>query len=175
MKLHIGPGNSYFPGWINVDVCSTVKADVYSSALAIPYPESSFDLIYASHVLEHLNRHTILAALNHWRSLLKPNGVLRLAVPNFWAICDYYNKTNDLNSLMGLLYGGQDNVFNIHYITFDEKTLTHNLNAVGFSNIKKWEWRDTDHSQFDDFSQAYLPHMDKENGALMSLNLEATK
>jgi hypothetical protein len=27
----------------------------------------------------------------------------------------------------------------------------------------------------DDYSQSYLPHMDKENGTLMSLNLEAVK
>jgi len=27
----------------------------------------------------------------------------------------------------------------------------------------------------DDHSQAYLPHMDKENGILISLNIEATK
>jgi hypothetical protein len=29
--------------------------------------------------------------------------------------------------------------------------------------------------EFDDHSQAYLPHMDKENGTLISLNIEAVK
>jgi hypothetical protein len=28
---------------------------------------------------------------------------------------------------------------------------------------------------FDDYSQAYIPHMDKEGGRLISLNLEAEK
>ena len=28
---------------------------------------------------------------------------------------------------------------------------------------------------YDDYSQSYLPHMDKENGMLMSLNLEGRK
>ena len=31
------------------------------------------------------------------------------------------------------------------------------------------------HSDIDDYSQAYIPHMDKDNGTLMSLNVEAIK
>ena len=41
--------------------------------------------------------------------------------------------------------------------------------------IKKYNWRKTEHSMFDDHSQAYLPHMDKENGILISLNVECVK
>ena len=33
----------------------------------------------------------------------------------------------------------------------------------------------TGHKDYDDYSQAYVPHMDKENGLLISLNVEATK
>ena len=38
-----------------------------------------------------------------------------------------------------------------------------------------WDWRKTEHSQFDDHSQAYLPKMNKEHGTLISLNVEAIK
>ena len=41
--------------------------------------------------------------------------------------------------------------------------------------MKRYDLRDTEHADIDDCSQAYLPHMDKENGVLMSLNVEATK
>jgi hypothetical protein len=41
--------------------------------------------------------------------------------------------------------------------------------------VSKYDWRDTEHSELDDFSQSYLPHMDKDNGKLMSLNIEAVK
>ena len=44
--------------------------------------------------------------------------------------------------------------------------------AVG---IRLTYWEETEHAQFDDHSQAYLPHMDKENGTLMSLNVECIK
>ncbi|HAI38830.1 MAG TPA: methyltransferase, partial [Maribacter sp.] len=39
----------------------------------------------------------------------------------------------------------------------------------------KYDWRQTEHAKFDDHSQAYIPHMDKENGTLISLNIEAVK
>ena len=58
---------------------------------------------------------------------------------------------------------------------FDKKLLTKVLSEIGFSSVKEYDWRETEHSDIDDFSQAYLPHMDKENGMMMSLNLEAIK
>ena len=53
-----------------------------------------------------------------------------------------------------------------------ERPLKEVLELNGFSNIKKYDWRKTEHASFDDHSQAYLPHMDKENGTLRSLNIE---
>ena len=175
MKLHIGTGNTYLPGWVNVDIFSFVKADIYSNAMNLPYERETFDLIYSSHVLEHFNRHMILAVLTHWRDLLIVGGILRIAVPDFRAVCKYYFKTDDLPSLIGLLYGGQNNVLDKHYIIFDEKTLSEHLRKVGFKSTKLWDWRTTSHAQYDDYSQAYLPHMNKEHGLHMSLNMEAVK
>ena len=45
----------------------------------------------------------------------------------------------------------------------------------GMREVNHYDWRDTEHSEFDDHSQAYLPHMDKDNGTLMSLNVECKK
>lgn len=174
-KLHIGCGKKYFPGWVNVDACKDVKADVYADALSLPFENETFDLIYACHILEHVKRFDVEKTLSHWRDLLKTGGVLRLAVPDFQAIHFYYHKNGGLKTLMGLLYGGQDTIFNEHHVIFDYSTLLDHLKAVGFIVAREWDWRYTEHSQFDDFSQAYLPHMDKERGMLMSLNLEAVK
>jgi len=175
LKLHIGTGSTYLPGWTNVDIFSFVNADVYSNAMNLPYNRESFDLIYASHVLEHFNRHMILAVLGHWRNLLRPAGILRLAVPDFRAICEYYMKTSSLIQVTGLLYGGQKHFLDVHHIIFDRETLSDCLYSVGFKTVQEWDWRKTIHKHYDDYSQAYLPHMDKENGMLMSLNLEAIK
>ena len=58
---------------------------------------------------------------------------------------------------------------------FDRRSLTAALLRVGFVDVQTWDWRQTEHADLDDFSQAYLPHMQKETGTLVSLNLEAVK
>lgn len=174
-KLHIGCGKNYIPGWTNLDLFSSVKADVYADITALPFDRGSFDLIYASHVLEHVQRNTVVATLAHWRDMLKEVGILRLAVPNFEAVAKWYAKTGNLNDVMGLLYGAQNHPKNNHFVTFDSNTLRRDLIRAGFSEIRFWDWKTTDHAAFDDYSQSYLPHLDKDNGMLMSLNLEAVK
>jgi len=174
-KLHIGAGKNYLPDWINLDIFSDNKVDLYSSAMTIPYPRASFRLIYASHVLEHFNRNMTYAVLTHWRDLLIHNGILRLAVPDFKAICRYYQSTGELEQVLGLMYGGQKIQIDTHHIIFDREYLIKCLKVVGFQTIREWDWRKTEHSKYDDYSQAYLPHMDKDEGILMSLNIEAVK
>lgn len=174
-RLHLGSGKVYLPGWTNVDIFTSCKADEYADVTSLPYDKESFDLIYASHILEHVHRHMVVATLSHWRDILKPEGILRLAVPNFAAIARYYEDSGDLDHLIGLLYGGQNYHLNRHTIAFDAHTLSRDLIRAGFGVVQYWDWEDTEHSEFDDYSQCYLPHMDKENGMLMSLNLEATK
>ena len=49
------------------------------------------------------------------------------------------------------------------------------LEAVGFERVARYDWRDTEHAEIDDYSQAYVPHMDKDNGTLVSLNVQAYK
>ena len=49
------------------------------------------------------------------------------------------------------------------------------LVSAGFRNLRQYDWRETSHGDVDDFSQAYIPHLDKEHGRLISLNVEATK
>lgn len=174
-KVHIGTGRNYLPGWTNVDIFSSVRADVYADMTALPFPRESVEIIYACHVLEHAHRHMVLATLTHWRDLLKADGVLRLAVPDFKACVDWYTKSARLDDITGLLWGGQNHPKNNHFIGFDMNTLDMALRQIGFAEIRPWDWRTTEHAQFDDFSQCYLPHMDKENGMHMSLNLEAVK
>jgi hypothetical protein len=77
--------------------------------------------------------------------------------------------------LRGFLYGGQTYEQNYHYCAWDFDTLSEDLKKLGFKNIYSYDWVATEHANMDDYSQAYLPHMDKVNGKLMSLNIEAIK
>ena len=62
-----------------------------------------------------------------------------------------------------------------HKTVYDYSDLKKVLEDNGFGNIKKWDWKDVEHGKYDDYSQAYLPHMDKINGTLISLNIECKK
>ncbi len=110
--------------------------------------------------------------------VLKPGGVVRIAVPDFVAVVALYAQEglqDGLSGLVGLVCGGQRNQYDFHKIIFDEAFLTYLLEKIGFKDVRRWDWRATEHAHIDDFSQSYIPHMDKQNGRLMSLNLEAAK
>jgi predicted SAM-dependent methyltransferase len=175
VKLHLGCGTKHIDGYTNIDVRYLPGVDEVNNIKFLRnYKPNSVDLIYACHVLEHFSRWEYKTVLTRWFELLKPGGTLRLAIPNFSAICSYYVKTGDLSSIMGLLYGGQDYDENYHYVTFDYDSLSNDLIQIGFNNIIAYDYKTTEHSDVDDFSKAYLPHLDK-NGILMSLNIEAKK
>ena len=91
------------------------------------------------------------------------------------AACEYYLQTNDFASVVPAFYGGQKYDFDFHYHGWTFETLQESLKEFGFVNIRRYDWRETEHFYVDDYSQSYLPHMDKKNGRLMSLNIEATK
>jgi len=101
--------------------------------------------------------------------------VLRLAVPDFGAVVQRYGETANLAELVGLVCGGQRDQYDFHKMVFDEKLLAERLTEAGFSSVSRYDWKTTSHAWMDDYSQAYLPHLDKEHGLLMSLNVEAVK
>lgn len=178
-KLHLGCGRVQIPGFFHVDMLESEHVDHVGSIDMLDFvPGETVELIYASHVLEHFGRWEYKQVLAEWWRVLRPGGVLRLAVPDF-AMCAklYYEKglQDGLSGLVGLICGGQRHVLDTHRMVFDEALLTSALREVGFTAVRRWDWRQTEHAHIDDYSQAYLPHMDKENGTLMSLNLEAIK
>jgi len=176
MKLHLGCAQKRIEGFINVDVRELEGVDVIDNIITLEkFDINSADLIYVSHVLEHVGRLEYKAVLKRWYDILKVNGTLRIAVPDFEAVTNHYNKFKDLSKLRGFLWGGQTYAQNYHYCGWDFDTLKSDLESIGFKDIKRYDWRNTEHAHIDDFSQAFLPHLDKENGMLMSLNVEATK
>jgi len=70
LRLHIGPGINYLPGWENVDISSNIKVDLYNSALALLYPRETFEIVYASHILEHCSRYILIRTSRHFKYLV---------------------------------------------------------------------------------------------------------
>lgn len=179
VRLHVGCGKRNFPGFIHVDIVPHAHVDHVTVAEDLSFAEdNSVDLIYASHILEHYPRREFGNVLREWRRVLKPEGILRLAVPDFAACAKIYYERgleDGLSGLIGMICGGQRDEYDFHKMIFDEPFLKTSLIAIGFSSVRHWDWQTTDHAEFDDYSQAYIPHLDKENGTHMSLNLEAIK
>ena len=178
MKINIGCGRRNFgKGWIHIDGANYDHIDS-KDILMKEFENESAELIYASHLIEYFDRKEIIPILKRWREVLKPNGILRLAVPNFEIYAKLYSEKkisldNSLGPLFGKMEMGNKTIY--HKTTYDYTSLKKILEEVGMRNISKYNWRQTSHSMFDDHSQAYFPHMDKENGTLMSLNMECVK
>jgi hypothetical protein len=182
VKLNLGCGNKKIYGFVNVDGREEVNPDVLCDVASISKRFKDVDLIYASHVLEHFPYRanniyptTCYELLLDWHKALKVGGTLRLAVPDFAAVSKYYAFTSDLRVLRSFMSGGQKYDFDYHLSCWDFLTLKSDLESLGFKNVKKYDWKTTEHDYVDDYSQSYLPHMDKISGLLMSLNVEAQK
>jgi predicted SAM-dependent methyltransferase len=178
MKLHLGCGSRYIPGFIHVDAMAAPHVDIVGPVEKLAMADNSASLIYASHVLEHFGRFEYKAVLQEWFRVLKPGGILRLSVPDFAACAAIYYEcglADGLSGLVGLVVGGQRDGYDFHKMIFDEDFLRRALLETGFREVRRWDWRATEHAGVDDYSQAYLPHLQKETGKQMSLNIEAVK
>lgn len=176
LKLHLGCGTRYIPGFVHVDLVDLPHVDykIDCKDLSI-FKTESVDLIYACHLLEHFNRHEVENVLQEWYRVLIKGGILRISVPDFEKITLVYNKTKNVDLILGLVVGGQDYAYNFHNMIFDFDSLSNLLKKVNFTEVRRYDWRKTEHAHIDDYSQAYIPHLDKEKGILMSLNVEAIK
>ncbi len=97
MKLHVGCGNVIISGWSNLDIEKLPGVDIQDDIKTLEKIEdNSCEIIYASHVLEHVGRNEFGDVLKTWNKKLKMNGVLRVAVPDFEKAIEWYKKTNNI-------------------------------------------------------------------------------
>ena len=183
-KLHLGCGKRYLDGYIHVDINELDHVDYVSSVDSLSmFENNTISEIYASHILEYFDKYEIINVLNEWKRVLEPGGELKVAVPDFENLIKVYNNSLDISNIEGPIIGRWEVVKDgkiqtlYHKQIFDKNKLTDILNDIGFVNISNWDWREFNRINpgYDDHSQAYFPHMDKENGILISLNIECKK
>lgn len=109
VKLNIGSFTTMFHhGWENIDAHNLVdfanqnrykfrQLDVRGG---LPHGTATVDLIYSSHMLEHLDYAEGLRFLRDCRRVIKGGGAMRLIVPNTRLLVDYYYNEKDL--ILGL-------------------------------------------------------------------------
>lgn len=172
--LEIGPGKKRIPGFEGLNIVKNKATDyIADAANGIPLADNSFDLIYSSHFLEHIEWYKTKFVLKEIYRILKKDGVLELWVPDGLKIAkafvdgelyqgkDFYNdgwwKFNDEHDVCKwfcgriFTYGDGNKIkghWNSHLAAFSERYLTECLKESGFTNIRRMtssECRGYDH------------------------------
>jgi predicted SAM-dependent methyltransferase len=89
--VNIACGDSYVDGWHNLDYAphssSVSKANLLER---LPFRDNVADVVYSSHFLEHIPRVHLESFLSECMRITKPEGKLRLVLPDFEVLCSIY-------------------------------------------------------------------------------------
>ena len=151
VRLDLGAGEVSPPGYLPLGRAH--GTEIYP----LPYDDASVDEIRASHVLEHFPHTALAEVVAEWVRVLKPGGVLRVAVPDFAKVATGYLE-GAAQPTEGWVMGGQTDDDDFHRSIFDESRLKRLLSDAGLVLLRPWM------SGIDDCA-----------GLPISLNLEGSK
>ena len=174
--LHIGCGDINSPGFINLDARPLPHVHIVSKNIfrLDMIPDDSLDMVYMSHVLEHVPRNQAIEVIREMARVLKPDGVLRISVPDFDHVITIYEASGkQINAIAPALMGGQNYAFNFHYGVFNTEYLANLLAKGGFLRVRPWDPANCDHHDFDDWASKSIYLGDRPFP--ISLNLEGYK
>lgn len=146
--LEIGPGrHPVDKSWDIMDMVDrpwvTHKHDVRK--LPLPIEDNTYDLIYMSHILEHVPWFQTVDLLKELHRIMKTTGTVEIWVPDFSVIVDSYikgrcgdkwmkfNREKDFMTwINGRLFTYGPGEENWHRATFDKAYLVRQLKLAGF-------------------------------------------
>ena len=188
VKLNLGCGSVRPFGWVNTD--SSMNAHLqrvpligkalskllgkvaYDSNNLVymnlnkkwSYADNSVDIVYASHLFEHLSLQSATLFLKEAYRCLKPGGVIRIVVPDLYKIAlkylEEYNTSSSEDPTTFIMWAinmhregqyGNPSFFkkliyelqgypHQHKYMYDDKSLTLKFKQHGFSNIHNLEY-----------------------------------
>ena len=98
--LNLGCGYRYHSDWTNINFVSTAENVIaHNLKDGIPFSDNSFDVVYHSHVLEHLSKSEAEPFLKECYRVIRPQGVLRVVVPDLEDIARMYLHSLEQSSL----------------------------------------------------------------------------
>lgn len=87
-SLEIGSGGNRIPGFETIDIKPGEHIDyVLDASKPLPFDNDTFELVYASHILEHIPWYKVEDTIREWMRILKPHGRLEIWVPDGLKIC----------------------------------------------------------------------------------------
>jgi predicted SAM-dependent methyltransferase len=156
MKLHLGCGQRYLEGYVNIDFPSsehTVQeksvADVHADLVRLRYPAGEVEEVRLHHVFEHFPRPVACALLASWNSWLRDDGLVHIEVPDLtrtaWAVINPFSRFQRRAVAERHLFGSHEAPWAVHCEGYSKKLLSEMLNAFGFEVVKvrRNSWRGT--------------------------------
>jgi len=155
-KLHLGCGERYLKGYINIDfprshhsVQSRDIADLHTNILDLTYPRESIEEIRLHHVFEHFRRPIACALVAGWNSWLCNGGTLHIEVPDLKRMS--LNILNPFSSIKAIsraerhLFGSHEADWAAHYGGYDTRMLLFLLGSLGFKKdtLSRNSWSGT--------------------------------
>jgi predicted SAM-dependent methyltransferase len=147
-KINIGCGGNVIdePSWINLDIIPSRKVYYLDARHPLKFKDNTIEIIFTEHMLEHLYFDEALEFLKECYRVLKPSGVIRIAVPDLYVvhkilsgaagsmqyvdyICDNFNCCDEYDTVNLLFYGHG------HKYIYSYDKLKTVLNAIGFIDI----------------------------------------
>jgi len=146
IKLDLGGADPGENGWLSIDV--TQQCDLYwDLRLGIPFPNSSIDALYSSHLFEHLTFKEGQELLKECIRVLKPGGIFSICVPNaqiyiegymgvrevpseFFGWKPAFNETTAIDAINYVAYMDGE-----HKYMFDQENLLYIMQIAGFTDV----------------------------------------
>jgi hypothetical protein len=156
LKIHLGCGERRLEGYVNIDFPPTEHtvqrksvADRFCDILTLRYPADSVAEVRLHHVFEHFQRPEACALLAGWRTWMRPGGLLRIEVPDFWAsaarILNPFGRTKSRAAALRHLYGSHEEAWAVHCEGYTPRSLSGMVSRFGFAAAgpERNRWKDT--------------------------------
>lgn len=89
--LNVGCGAHFDERWINIDIApSDPRVATFDIQKPLPFENDYFEVVYHSHVLEHLPKRAAPPFIAECARVLKPGGIIRVVIPDLEMICRVY-------------------------------------------------------------------------------------
>jgi SAM-dependent methyltransferase len=108
------------------------------------FADETFECAYASHLLEHLHADQAEHCLREVRRVLRPDGIVRIAVPDLDQEVARYDPADPDRFLWGIYQGRGRSAKRAvrHWWHYNARSLEALLRRVGFREIERREYRE---------------------------------
>jgi FkbM family methyltransferase len=143
-RLHIG-GRLRKEGWTNLNALPGDAVDVLGDVRDLSgFQDGEFDMVYASHVMEHLSYMDVLSnVLSEIARITKPGGRFFVSVPDLKTLVGLFSYAeatdDDRFRIMRMMYGGQIDAYDFHFVGLWDSYLGTLLGRAGFRDVYRVE------------------------------------